>query len=213
MKAKFLMVLGVVIIIVIGVLVLQANGRLPFLDKWLDHLNPFKPAQTTITIGDAIITDIQQISQLTTTIYTNQQVVEKGNQVGLASWHMTMVIKGIVEAGLDLNQLDASDIIVSDDGKSVTVNLPPVKILAERNHILSSNPNETYVFETTFSLWWDQSVAITEEANIRAEAGNLILKTACENNILADAAENAKITIEKLLKTTQPSATTIERIG
>jgi hypothetical protein len=205
MKAKIFVVLSVAIIIVIGVLILQASGSLPFLDQWLNHLNPFKSPLTTITIGDAIITDIQRVSQLTTTIYTTQQVVERGGQAFLASWHMTMVIKGTVEAGLNLNQIDASYVMVSDDGKNITVNLPPVMILTERDRILSSDPDQTYVFETTFTLWGDQSIAITEEDRVRRESGDLILAAACENNILTDATENARVIIEKLLKTTQPN--------
>jgi hypothetical protein len=59
---------------------------------------------------------------------------------------MIMVGNGTVEACLDLSQLDASDLTVSEDGKSMTVNLPPVTILTEGGHILSSNKDDTYIY-------------------------------------------------------------------
>jgi hypothetical protein len=212
MKAKSFVVLGVVIVlIIIGVLVLQAGGRLPFLDRWLDNLNPFKPQPTTITIGDAIITDISQVSQLTTTIFTIQQVVEGGynkaserlNLFGGDFW-MIMVVKGTVEAGLDLDQLDTSDVIVSEDGKNITVNLPPVKILTEISHIVSSNSGDTYVYD-----FWREPFAQSDdiETVLRANAGAQILATACEDGILDDATEDARIAIDEFLKTTLPNVT------
>jgi hypothetical protein len=222
MKAKSFAVLGVVILIIIGALALQAGGRLPFLDQWLGNLNPFKPQPTTITFGDAVIDDIKQVSELTTVIYSIQEVHETGykksddpNKYDCIStggdFGTIMVVKGMVEAGLDLTQLDASDVSVSEDGKSITVNLPPVKILTERKSILSSNPKDTYVYLTcgTFSatrinMYYNP---IEEEKELRATAGGKLLETACNDGILKEATDDARVTMEKFLKTVGPNVT------
>jgi hypothetical protein len=214
MKGKFFVFIGVVILCIIGVFVLQAVGSLPSLNQWLDTQNPFKTPPTTITTGDAIITDINQVRELTTTVYIIQQVAEGGykgsddpNKADCKSWFggdfwTTIVVKGRVEAGLDLEQLSAKNVSFSDDGKSITVNLPPVKILTDIRHILSSNESETYVYSschTRNAKGWEDI-----EANLRAKAGDQILESACKDGILIHAAKDANTSIDRFLKLSQP---------
>jgi hypothetical protein len=207
MKIKSSALIGFVIfIIIIGALILQANGGLPFLDQWLANLNPFKPSPRIFTFGDAIITDIQQVSRLTTTIYTIQQVTEGGtkrddchpiNVLGRDYW-MIMVVKGRIEAGLDLAQLNVSDVSVSEDGKSITVNLPPVTIHTKRSQILSSNKEGTYVYDhCREGLVGNKDNDL--QSKLLIQAGGEILATACADDILTKANEDAKLAIEQFL--------------
>lgn len=202
MKARHIAILGVVILI-IGALILQAGDGLPFLDKWLGNLNPLKPKPAIIAIGESIITDITQEKLLTTTIYSIQLSVEKrfdGTWLQAKSYRMVMVLKGSVEAGLDLDQFHSSDVSMSPDGKTIIVNLPPVKILTDSAHVLSNDSTETYVFFSNFQ----RNAAISQtdlEAQIRSEAGGSIIQTACNEGILANATTDAYNTVVRLMNT------------
>lgn len=212
MKAKYFAALGVVVLVIIGALALQAGGRLPFLDEWLGNLNPFKPKPSIITISDAIITDITRVKQLTTTIYTAQQLAEKRHDRGtwdlpLSSYRMVMVMKGTVEAGLDLNQLHVSDVSMSEDGKTITVKLPAVMILTDPEYVLSNDDEDTYVFYQNIEIaaLAEGVKGIDLENQLRSEAGANIIQAACKDGILTDATNNARDAIDRFLKTTQPN--------
>ncbi len=211
MKAKLIGIAGIVILI-FGCLALQAGGHLPFLDKLIGNINPFKPKPTIITLSDAIITDITRVKQLATTVYTLQQLITKEGELPkvtvlgkytLARYRMMMIVKGTVEAGLDLNQLKASNISLSEDGKSITLHLPPVTILTEPEYILSNNFDETYVYD-----FWSEINSAADpqqiETEMRSQAGGQLLQIACDDGILGKATDDARAAIERLLKTTEP---------
>jgi hypothetical protein len=175
----------------------------------LANFNPFKPNPTNITMGESIITDIARVKDLTTTIYSVQQTIQRrvdGTWLQTISYNMVMVVGGTVEAGLDLDELHASDVSLSEDGKILTVQLPPVKILTDPGHVLSNDPEDTYVFISDFQ----RTAAISSfdlEKQITSEAGGDIIQTACEDGILTTATDDAKTAIERLLKTTYPNYT------
>jgi hypothetical protein len=207
MKANNFLVLVLVILAVIGTLALQASG---LLNPLWTLLNIQGGTKTTIITSDAVIDKIEQVSELTTTKYTIQ-LVAKSETVG--EWYtfgatnvkMLLIAKGTVRAGLDLAKLDASAVIVSDDGKSITVNLPPVKIF-DRDHILSSNPADTYVYDVQKGIAADTT---STETQLRGVANDQILEAACKDGIMDEATKNAKIVVEQLLKTFVTNVTVI----
>lgn len=125
--------------------------------------------------------------------------------LGTKNVKMLLIAKGTVRAGLDLEALDASDVTVSDDGRSVTVRLPQVKIF-DRDHILSSNPSDTYVYDIQKGIAAD---ATNTETQLRGLANDQILEAACTDGIMDEATKNAKIVIEQLLKTYATNVTVI----
>lgn len=202
----YLFGLGILIIVifaVIGTLFLQARG-------FGKLLNIQDDAKTTIITSDVVIHKIEQVSELTTTKYSIQ-LVAKSETVG--EWYtlgatdvkMLLIAKGTVRAGLDLEKLDASAVIVSDDGKSVTVNLPPVKIF-DRDQILSSDPSDTYVYDVKKGIAAD---SMNTETQLRGVANDQILEAACKDGIMDEATKNAKIVVEQLLKSFVPNVTVI----
>ncbi|MCX6078806.1 MAG: DUF4230 domain-containing protein [Chloroflexi bacterium] len=209
MKANNFLLFGLIIVIiaVIGTLSLQAKG---FFNPLWALLNIQSGAKTTIITSDAVIDKIEQVSELTTTKYTIQ-LVAKSEAVG--EWYtfgatnvkMLLIAKGTVRAGLDLSKLDASAVIVSDDGKSVTVNLPPVKIF-DRDQILSSNPTDTYVYDVQKGIVAD---SMSTETQLRGVANDQLLEAACKDGIMDEATKNAKIVVEQLLKTFVTNVTVI----
>jgi len=198
LKPKYYVVIGIVVIGAV-VAILLGNRFFSVLETFVNNLGGTK---TTILTSDMVIEKIEQVSELTTTKYTIQ-LVAKSETVG--AWYllgatnvkMLLVAKGTVRAGLDLAKLDASQVIVSDDGKSVTINLPPVKIF-DRDYILSSNPDDVYVYDVQKGIVADTT---NTETQLRGVANDQILEAACKDGILDEATKNSKSAIEQLLKT------------
>ena len=152
--------------------------------------------------SDTVIDKIQQVSELTTTKYTIQLVAKSETVggwflLGTTNVKMLLIAKGTVRAGLDMEKLDASDVEISDDGKSVTVHLPQVKIF-DRDQILSSNPSDTYVYDVQKGIAADTK---NTETQLRGLANDQILEAACKDGIMYEATKNAETAIKHLLKT------------
>ncbi len=192
--------LVLVVIVLVGLPMLRAaiNGLNPF----SAFLNFFSSGKLTIITSDAIIEKIEQVSELTTTKYTVQVVATahkdpaKADPQGLVSGaKLLLIAKGRVEAGLDLAQLDESDITVSKDGKTVTVNLPPVKIF-NHGYILSSDPADTYVYDVDRGVFTSTGGM---ETAARATAMENILASACKDGILEQATKDARLAVAHFL--------------
>ncbi len=141
------MVVGFVIVVIISAVVIGSGIYI----KFLTFLNNKVGIKTTIITSDTVIEKIGQVSELTTTKYTIQLVAKSETVgrwflLGTTNVKMLQIAKGTVRAVLDLSKLDESAVSVSDDGKSVTVHLPQVKIF-DRDQILSSNPSDMYVYD------------------------------------------------------------------
>ena len=198
MKVKNFLVVGVVIVVIIGI----AGIGFGLYNQISTLLNNLVGTTTTIMTSDTVIDKIEQVSELTTTKYTIQLVAKNETVggwflLGTTNVKMLLIAKGTVRAGLDLAKLDASGVIVSDDGKSVTVHLPQVKII-DRDQILSSNPSDTYVYDVQKGIAADTT---TTETQLRGLANDQILEAACKDGIMDEATKNAEIVIEQLLKT------------
>lgn len=199
MKVKIPFVVGLVVVVIIGLGVTR-NGRIKTAVS--TFLNSLVGTTTTVITSDTVIDKIEQVSELTTTKYTIQLVAKSETVggwflLGTTNVKMLLIAKGAVRAGLDLEKLDASDVIVSDDGKSVTVHLPQV-IIFDRDHILSNNPSDTYVYDVQKGIAADTT---NTETQLRGLANDQILETACKDGIMDEATKNAEIVIKQLLKT------------
>jgi hypothetical protein len=206
MKVKNILVVGLVIVFIIGTVVI--SSRLYNLFSTIQ--NNLVGTKTTIITSDSVIDKIEQVSELTTTKYTIQLVAKNETVggwflLGTTNVKMLLVAKGTVRAGLDLEKLDASDVIVSDDGKNVTVHLPQVKIF-DRDQILSSNPADTYVYDVQKGIAADTTKT---ETQLRGLANDQILEAACKDGIMDEATKDAKTVIEQLLKTFVTNVTVI----
>ena len=198
MKLKNFLGVGLVIIIIIGAVVIGSG----IYNKISTFLNTMVGTKTTIITSDTVIDKIEHVSELTTTKYTIQLVAKSETVggwflLGTTNVKMLLIAKGIVRAGLDLAKLDASAVIVSNDGNSVTVHLPQVKIF-DRDQILSNNPSDTYVYDVQKGIAADTT---NTETQLRGIANDQILEAACKDGIMDEATQNAKIVIEQILKT------------
>jgi hypothetical protein len=177
-----------VLIIVIAVLILPLMGCGPKITS------------------DEVVENLRAVGYLTTTKYVIQVVVKADNPgtgwlFGQEYKKMLLVSKGTVQAGIDLDQLATSDIIVSDDGKSITVNLPPVMI-HNRDNCLSNKEGDTYVFKASYG-WFANITSLQTE--LRGAANEALVVAACEGDIMRRATADTKFAVNHLLKTIFPT--------
>lgn len=109
------------------------------------------------------------------------------------------LIRGRVPAGINLEQLSEADIWVSDDGRAVQVVLPApvifednVSVDFERSHILAQQ-------DTCPNFLCEDSLAAYQQQVLPA-AQTMLIEAAQENGILNQAARDARIYYENLLR-------------
>lgn len=154
-----------------------------------------------------VIQKIQTLSRLQTIVYKVDSIVHTEKQ---GTWYKLwqdgqkglFVVRGSVQAGVDLQKLKAEHIKISNlsvkpeqksQGKSLEITLPATEIF------------ETYldkieVYDIQTGLWG--SVPLDPEIIHLAqnEAKQQILKSACESQILTLATENAQKQIQTLFE-------------
>lgn len=156
------------------------------------------PAPMIIS-GDAIVQQIRQVSRLETTIYSVERVIEvRQSDEFWPDWlrgdRLLLIASGKVVAGVDLGQLDAAAVTVSEDGEHVTVELPPVQIF-NMGSILDNS--KTRVYDRQQGLFASPNADLETQARQAAEEE--ILVGACEAGIMEQATEDAQRALEKLL--------------
>ena len=114
---------------------LVLGGGASLVDRILSGLGvvPAPAPAATLVSGDAIVQQIRQISRLETTTYAIERVIEvRQSDTNWPDWlrgdRLLLIANGTVIAGIDMEQLQSSDVIVSADGKTVTITLPPAQI-------------------------------------------------------------------------------------
>jgi hypothetical protein len=143
----------------------------------------------------AIVTQVQQLSQLTTVRYTVQKVVaieEPKYPVGLES--ILLILQASVEAGIDLASLREQD-VTRDSTGAIRLRLPAAQIL---NVIV--NEKETKVWDRR-KTWWAPWTPYSKDLEQRARMTGLesIKKAALDMGILRQAERNAETSIRSLL--------------
>lgn len=162
-------------------------------------LNPLAPAATTISVDrPAVIQQIQSLNRLETATYLAEQVIT-AEQGGNAFYNffrgdkLLLIASGEVVAGFDLAKLRPEDVVISEDGQSATVQLPPAEVLISR---LDNERTKVYSRETGILTSGDPGM----ESEARRVAEQRIVQAACDNGILARAVEDGQRDIENLVK-------------
>ncbi len=167
------------------------------------HNNPLdatEAPQVHIQTRDGVVTQIQQLNRLETIAFNVDTVVSsetKGHWYNL--WRDEQkglfIARGRVLAGLDLSQLKPEQVRVSDDGKLIDIQLPPVQIFA-----VYLDKLEVYDLKTgLFNL---QPVDKNLFEQVQATAKIQVRRSACQANILTLANNNAQKHIQSLFTLT-----------
>jgi len=153
---------------------------------------------TTIRDRGGTILQIRGLNRLETQSFSVERVVEakveRGNPLDLVLGdRLLLIASGEVVAGVDLSKLKESDVTISQDGKSVTLKLPPSEIFSK-----SLNNDRTRVYDRQRGLFAPQNQELETQARQAAEAE--ILTAACEGNVMQKAADEAKRSMEQFLR-------------
>lgn len=154
----------------------------------------------------AILTQVQQLNQLTTVRYTVQRIVtltEEKHPVGSES--IVLIVQARVEAGVYLSSLRSKDIVAGKDG-AFTVKLPPAQILN-----VAIDENETKVWDRQ-KTWWTPWVPYSLDLEKRARIMGLdsAKQSAIEMGILTASQRNAETSIRSLLNLAGFKRVTVE---
>jgi Protein of unknown function (DUF4230) len=147
----------------------------------------------------AVVQKIQRLSRLETVVYSIDTVVEgsKSSVVLpdlLAGDRILLVVHGQSIAGIDLAQLKAEDVRISDKdgGQSIHVTLPPSKLFLTS---IDNQHTRVYVRSTGLLVPADPNL----ETDTRAKAEQQLQASALADGILDTASKNARATITTLL--------------
>lgn len=161
-----------------------------------------------VEVGPTIIEAVKHVNKQTfIEHYTSIEVRDIDLPEGGWAWtqklglkqEFMMLIRGRVQAGIDLSQLDEDDIWVSSDGKRVQLTLPPPQIFAQdvtldlaNSHIIRSSD-----FCPGFICPDDRLASFQQE--MEPEARQALIAAAREQGILSQAAADAEAYYEGLL--------------
>ncbi len=146
----------------------------------------------------SVIVAVQQLSRLETASYTVEKVLEGNvNREGPLGMflgdRLLFVAHGEVVAGIDLKELQASDVVQGESGY-VSLRLPPARVLTH-----SLDNEKSYVYDRQMGIFTRGNPQL--ETEVRRVAEQQILRAACEGGVLAQATKNAQTEIKALLVT------------
>ena len=155
-----------------------------------------RPPQVKALTREGVITKIQSLNRLQTVVYNVDTVItsqKAGNWYTL--WQdqqkALFVAHGRVQAGVDLNQLTANQVQVSEDGKQINITLPPAQVF------------ETYldkldVYDIKTGLFGMVDVDPQLFSQAQASGKQQVLTTACRGELLNMATDNAQKQVQAL---------------
>ena len=163
-----------------------------------------KPPEDKTDIRTVVVKQMRGASELTTAVFTMEAVVpaQSDRKLGdytIAKTNLLYVAYGEVRAGVDLEELESSDVSTSEDGKRVTLKLPAPKILDKK---IDVDRSEVYDYDRGFlNLGPDRGLQLQGLAQ-QAAVKEIELAAVCEQSILDQANDRAELVITKLLMST-----------
>ncbi|MDO9546602.1 MAG: DUF4230 domain-containing protein [Pelolinea sp.] len=154
------------------------------------------PTPTILPDPVTIIDDVRSLARLETIQYSVEKIItaETGQEVfgPLFGDRLLFVAHGIVIAGIDLNQMETSDLELRNG--ILTVNLPEAEVF-----IATLDNDKSYVYDRHTGLLTKGQQDL--ETLARQAAEDEIYNAALEDGILEQAAENGKVYLTKLFGT------------
>jgi hypothetical protein len=194
-----LTLLGVLtIVFLFGTAFMGIANPLAQLSSRIPGVSAIASPTPTIRSSASVILRMQQLNRLETTSYTVEKVIEAGIEGNafenlLFGDRLLLIANGTVVAGLDLSLLQPSDITLSEDGKIITIRLPPVQIFSAT---LDNTNTRVYDREKGLLATTDKDLETIARQTAEAE----ILQAACEADIMERATTDARRSVEQLLR-------------
>jgi hypothetical protein len=195
---KSWVIFSLLVLIIIAGAVLLGSVQKEQDTGWLSLLTPLATPVPEIISGPAIVQQIQQVSRLETTIYTVERVIEASQSDPVwPDWlrgdRLLLIAYGQVIAGVDLGKMTEDDVVVAEDGRTVTITLPPAEIFT-----VDLDNSKTQVYDRQRGVFAPPNKDLESEARLAAEQE--ILGAACEDGILGRATVDAQRAMERFME-------------
>ncbi|HZC44065.1 MAG TPA: DUF4230 domain-containing protein [Acidobacteriaceae bacterium] len=143
-----------------------------------------------------VVNKIQRLQRLETVNYSLDKIVEGDRQSSvlpdfLVGDKLLLVVHGDVIAGVDLGQLNPSDVQV--EGRSIQVHLPSAQVF-----VTALDNAKTRVYSRSTGLLVPEDPNL--ESQVREQAQQQIQQAALADGILAIAKKNASATVTSMLQ-------------
>jgi hypothetical protein len=158
------------------------------------------PAEPEVDVRSVVVQQLRGASELTTAIFAMEAVVPTRSDRTLAGYvigstNLLYIAYGEVRAGVDLAQITAADIQLSDSAIAIT--LPPPQILDSK---LDLTRSDVYDYDRGFLGFGPDNAPELQELAQR-EALSKIEAAACQEGLLAEANRRAEMAVSQLLST------------
>jgi len=158
---------------------------------WLPSWNIFSSKPVTIENTPILIKEIRSLGQIITATFYDEVVVDSTvkhsfPQLPIIDYHLVIIARGKVLAGIDLKLLTDTSIIVTKD--TVWMHLPQTKVLD-----VIINPADFETFKETGK--WSQEAVIA----VKIKARTKITANAYSKNIIDKSTSKAKAVMEDFL--------------
>jgi hypothetical protein len=146
-----------------------------------------------------VITQVRELSRLEGVSYHVERVVDLKDEqralLGLvpADDSILLVASGDVVAGVDLERLEAEDVVVSSDRRSVTIRLPPAEVFSAR-----LDNDRTYVHTRKTDLLAARKESL--ETRARQVAEQTLRSVAEDAGIVKRAQDSVARTVKSLVR-------------
>ena len=185
----------VAIVVAAGGFLYAGLGRVVDAIPTVDDFAAAVAPEPFLEVSPAIVTSVQQMAQLTTVETTEYTIVEKGTDQGWLQWARgdTVRLMAVAEigAGVDLAAIGMSDFSVSEQGV-VEVRAPNAEI-----HYIAVDHEATQILEREKGLLTKGDPQLESEAREIAET--VLVDSALQSGIMAEAETSARIALTNLL--------------
>lgn len=185
--------------LVLGFGVLRAGET--FVSDFKALFNAPQP-EPQIDVRSVVVQQVREVSELSTAVFTMEAVVPTQRDRTLGAWTvgtttLLYMAYGEVRAGVDLSQLQPSDVALDPSQDKITITLPPAQILDQK---IDVGRSAVYDYNRGFlGLGPDSAVDLQSLAS--QAALDRIVTAACEQNILEQANARARLVVTQLLLT------------
>lgn len=157
-----------------------------------------------VDVRSIVVQQVRDISELSTAVFNMEAVVPSRRErtlgnLTVGSTTLLYIAYGEVRAGIDLSELSPSDVTqnLTPQGNQLTITLPPAQILDQKIDI---NRSSVYDYDRGFlNLGPDSAIELQSVAS--QAALNKIVIAACQQGILDQASETARLVVSQLMTT------------
>lgn len=139
-----------------------------------------------------IVRQVREVSELTTATFEMETVVPVSEKGRVLQSKLLYIAHGNVRVGVDLGEFTAESVRV--DGQTITVNLPPLKILDSK---LDLEHSSVYSYDRGFLGWGPDVVDLQTQA--QRQALKKVEEAACQDWLIKAASDRVQNTVKQLL--------------